>query len=255
MLSKRVDQYRGSIGRVLTHYKIFLEERAVPEPEETDPDSPMERRVLDWITKTPFYQRNEDRLELFAQFPIGDYLRQLDPTYHHPAYRCDFLLRYRGDEKMVNVILEYDGFKEHFAAHKTIHIGNYDTYYRPEDIERQMVLESYGYKFVRINRFNLGTDPVSTLSERLHALISAATKTQDAAVVDRIRGGANGLRDGSAKHCRKCDQVKPTNAFFDPALRGGQGGVGQICIDCKRTGSTGGPGHRRKRVRRYWKKW
>lgn len=255
VLSKPVEQYRGSIGRVLIHYKTLLEDRTVPEDEETDPNSPMERRVLDWITKTPFYQRNEDRLELFAQFPIGDYLRQLDPTYQHPAYRCDFLLQYRGDEKTINVILEYDGFQEHFTNHKKIHVGNYDACYRPEDIERQMVLESYGYKFLRINRFNLGRDPVATLSERFYALIDAATKEEDAAVVTKIRAGANGLSEGTAKHCRKCEQVKPKESFFDPRLRGGQGAYGQICMDCKTKGTSADPAPRKKRIRRYWRKW
>jgi very-short-patch-repair endonuclease len=215
----------------------------------------MERKVLDWTTKTPFYQRNEDRLELFAQFPIGDYLRQLDPTYQHPPYRCDFLLCYRGNDQPINVILEYDGFQEHFTDHKKIHLGNYDAYYRPEDIERQMVLESYGYKFLRINRFNLGNDPVATLSDRLYALIDAATKERDAQVVTKIRNDASGLKEGTTKHCRKCDQVKPKESFFDPKLRGGQGNYGQICMECKTRGSqsaeTVSP---KKRIRRYWKR-
>ncbi len=255
VLSKRVEQYRGSIGRVLMHYKTLLEDRTMPEAEDTDPKSPMEQRVLDWITKTPFYQRNEERLELFAQFPIGDYLRQLDQTYQHPAYRCDFLLQYRSGEKTINVILEYDGFQEHFTGHKKIHVGNYDAYYRPEDIERQMVLESYGYKFLRINRFNLGRDPVATLSGRLYALIDAAIKEQeDAEVVTKIRDDANDLRDGTAKHCRKCEQVRPKESFFDPKLRAGQGGYGQICMDCKTEGTTSvQPVRRKKRIRRYWR--
>src|SRR5690606_30082433 len=58
VLSKPVEQFRGSIGRVLTHYKALLEARSVPEVDDTDPKSPMERKVLDWITKTSFYQRN-----------------------------------------------------------------------------------------------------------------------------------------------------------------------------------------------------
>ena len=255
ILSMPVEQYRGSIGRVLMHYKTLLEDRRVPEGEETDPNSPMERKVLDWTTKTPFYQRNEERLELFAQFPIGDYLRQLDPTYQYPAYRCDFLLCYRGNNQPINVILEYDGFQEHFTDHKKIHLGNYDAYYRPEDIERQMVLESYGYKFLRINRFNLGNDPVATLSDRLYALIDAATKERDAQVVTKIRNDASGLKEGTTKHCRKCDQVKPKESFFDPKLRGGQGNYGQICMECKTKGSrsaeTAPP---KKRIRRYWKR-
>jgi hypothetical protein len=256
VLSKPVEQYRGSVGRVLTHYKALLEGRSVPEAEDTDPSSPMERKVLDWVTKTAFYQRNEDQLELFAQFPIGDYLRQLDPTYQHPAYRCDFLLRYRRDDCTINVILEYDGFQEHFTEHKKIHVGNYAAYYRPEDIERQMVLESYGYKFLRINRFNLANDPVATLSERLYALVDAATKEGDAQVVIKIRDGANGLSDGTAKHCRKCEQVKPKEAFFDPKLRAGQGGYGQICVECKSKGTAAAePVRRHKRIRGYWTRW
>ena len=79
--------------------------------------------------------------------PIGEYLRQLDPFYSHPGYRCDFLIRYHTSQGPVNVIVEYDGFAEHFVDRQKIHTGNWDKYYRPEDVERQMVIESYGYKF------------------------------------------------------------------------------------------------------------
>lgn len=244
VLSKPVEAYHGSAGRALMHYKSLLEDGAVPEGEDTDPNSPMERKVLDWITKTSFYQRNEGRLEVFTQFPIGDYLRQLDQTYQHPAYRCDFLLQHQGNEKVINIIIEYDGFQEHFIEHKKIDSGNYAAYYRPEDIERQMVLEAYGYKFLRINRFNLGNDPVDTLSTRLYALIDAATKEGSATVVTKIRHGAKELSEGTAKHCRKCDKVKPRQSFFDSKLRGGVGGYGQICVNCKA---------RVNRIHRYWK--
>jgi len=251
VLSKPVESYHGSIGRVLTHYKALMEDRSVPEADETDPDSPMEQKVLDWIIKTPFFQRNEDQIELTAQFPIGEYLRQLDPTYQHPAYRCDFLLQYDGEEKLVNVIIEYDGFKEHFTEHKNIHSGNYETYYRPEDIERQMILESYGYKFLRINRFNLGRDPVETLSKRLYALIDAATKEENTEVVTKIIDGVNGLNNGTAKVCRKCDKVKPKEAFYDPNLKNGKGGYGFICKECKSQSKSSGTYRRKKRFRRY----
>lgn len=231
VLSKPVDQFRGSIGRVLAHYENLLREKAVAEPGDTDPSSPMEAKVLDWIKKTPFFQQNEEQLELIAQFPVGDYLRQLDPHYQHPGYRCDFLLRYEGAGKPVNIVIEYDGFAEHFIERQRIHEGNYDRYYRPEDIERQMVIESYGYKFLRLNRFNLGLDPVSTLSERLAALTQAAEGDYRAATVSQIRNDAEALADGGAKHCPKCDQVKPQSAFVDPALKEG---MGRICMDCKK---------------------
>ncbi|MBL0348896.1 MAG: AAA family ATPase [Elusimicrobia bacterium] len=233
VLSKPIEDFRGSIGRALMHYKNALDRQNIPEPEDTDPASPMEKKVLDWIRKTAFFQKNTEQLEIIAQFPIGEYLRQLDPSYHHPAYRCDFLLRYRGGKRSVNVVIEYDGFAEHFIEHKRIHEGNYDQLYRPEDLERQMVIESYGYKFLRINRFNVGEDPVQTLSERFYALIESAAIDEAHPVVAQIIDHAEGLGNGSARHCRKCGTVKVLEGFFDPSLKGGEGGHGQICMACK----------------------
>ena len=248
VLSKPLDQFRGSIARVLNHYESLLNEKAIAEPGDTDPSSPMEAKVLDWIKKTPFFQKNEENLELIAQFPIGDYIRQLDPRYEHPAYRCDFLLRYQSAERAVNVVLEYDGFAEHFIERQRIHEGNYDRYYRPEDIERQMVIESYGYKFLRLNRFNLGIDPIGTLSERLSALTQVANDNSPG-TVGQIRNDALALAEGDAKHCPKCDQIRPLSAFLDPALKEG---IGRICTDCKKTAKPAklsGAGRRFRRIR------
>jgi AAA domain len=236
VLSKPVDQFHGSIGRALKHYDSILRETPSAESKDTDPSSPMEAKVLDWVKKTPFFQKNEDQLELIAQFPVGVYLRQLDPNYQHPAYRCDFLLRYQAAGRRVNIIIEYDGFAEHFVEHKKVHDGNYDRYYRPEDIERQMVIESYGYKFLRLNHFNMGSDPIQTISERLDALSGSAIREREGGLeaVARIREDAEALTDGEAKHCPKCEQVKPRDAFFDLALKDGKGGYGRICTDCKK---------------------
>ena len=45
------------------------------------------------------------------------------------------------------------------------------------DIEREKILESFGYKMIRLNRFNVGLDPVKyidkMLAERLSDLISS----------------------------------------------------------------------------------
>ena len=109
-----------------------------------------------------------------SSFQSGQYLKQLDPFYDHPAYRVDFLMRYRDDETDLKLVIEYDGFAEHFTNHGTVHHGNWDSCYKPEDLERQYVLESYGYKFLRINRFNMGKDPVETLSHRLDEMVKTA---------------------------------------------------------------------------------
>ena len=85
VLSKPPEEYRGSIGRAIRHFQTVLERRSRPTGGPSE--SPMEARVLDWIQKTSFFQSNSDNIEIHAQFPIGDYLRQLDPTYQQPAYR------------------------------------------------------------------------------------------------------------------------------------------------------------------------
>ena len=43
-------------------------------------------------------------------------------------------------------------------------------YYSDKGLEREKTLESYGYKFLGFNRFNLGKDPVATLDYRLREL-------------------------------------------------------------------------------------
>jgi AAA domain len=234
VLSKPVEEFKGSIGRVLAHYKAIIDDRSRAEESTVDPNSPMERNVLDWLYKTPFVQRNEDAIEISPQFPIGKYLKQLDPHYKHPAYRCDFLLRYYNREGPINVVIEYDGFAEHFVERKRIHDGNWDRYYRPEDVERQMVIESYGYKFLRLNRFNLGVDPVATLSDRLYELIDAAANGDaEPALVGEIKGDVAALEEGKKKVCQKCGQVRDLNGFWDRSLKRGQGGYGRICLVCK----------------------
>jgi len=204
VLSKPVDQFNGALGRVLMHYKTILEDRSRPDTPGVDPASPMELKVYDWIYKTQFIQRNEENTEVIPQFPIGEYLKQLDPFYSHPAYRCDFLIRYYNGQGPINVIVEYDGFAEHFVDRDKIHNGNWDRYYRPEDIERQMVIESYGYKFLRLNRFNLGRDPVDSLSKRLYELVDVASKADaESNLVKKIKDDVESLKDGSKKRCPK----------------------------------------------------
>ena len=142
--SMPLDQFRGGIGKALQHYHNVLQRGEISG--QTDPSSPMETKVLDWLQKTPFVQANINRLEILPQFPIGDYLRQLDVTYKHPAWRVDFLLTYTADAGTVYIVIEYDGLEHHFRP--GVHIGNHERYLHEADIERQLTLESYGYRFL-----------------------------------------------------------------------------------------------------------
>lgn len=138
------------------------------------------------------------------------------------------------DKKTVNAVLEYDDFEENAAQNgNSDHSSLSPTYYRTQDIEQQFILESYGYTFIRLNRFNLGEDPVQALSERLFALVDATRHVAHAAVVTDIHSGIKELDDGSAKICRRCQEIRNKEAFFDQTLSAGQGGYGHICSVCK----------------------
>jgi hypothetical protein len=235
VLSKPMDQYKGSIGRVLHHYHSILTNKSIADASETDTASPMERQVLEWLKSTRLFQKHGDSLELVAQFPIGEYLRQLDPTYTHPAWKTDFLLRVPTKSgRAVQIIIEYDGFEYHFNDHDKVHAGNFDQYMTESDVERQKTLESYGYKFLRLNRFNLGEAPVETLSQRLEKLVNSADVQVRAIALDAINSTVEALQNKTAKECSKCRTVKEHSAFFDKTLAGGQGGYGRICMSCKR---------------------
>ena len=85
----------------------------------------MELKVLNWIKNSGFYTNNADKIEIKAQFPIGEYLKQINPFYRHTNYRCDFLLTYTKENTDIkNIIIEYDGFKEHFVGADNINEFN-----------------------------------------------------------------------------------------------------------------------------------
>jgi hypothetical protein len=94
ILSKPVDEFHdGSIKVALSHYKNILDKGV--EMAAVDPNSPMETKVLHWLTSCKFYLDNQEYIELIPQFDIGSYLKQLDSTYHHAKYKVDFLFIYK----------------------------------------------------------------------------------------------------------------------------------------------------------------
>ncbi len=233
--SKPLDQYRGSIGQALQHYAQVLDKAAnQAHSNQTDQSSPMEAKVLDWFYATGFYQANMAEIEVLPQFEIGSYLRQLDATYEHPAWRVDFLILVRTLKKVVQIVIEYDGFEHHFRKGASVNEGNHQRYLLEADLERQLTLESYGYRFLRINRFNLGSDPIATMSDRLTRLVEIAVGEQPiSSSVQRIQSQASGLADKSLKMCSRCRQIKEPGQFFDPELGRGAGGFGRVCMMCK----------------------
>jgi hypothetical protein len=177
-LSKPIEEFTGSIGQALTHFQRILEDSTkLPDVGSTDPRSPMEAKVLEWIQETPFFKEHHTAIELHTQFPLGEYLKQLNPRYEHPKYVVDFLLIYLDEEsKSHKVIIEYDGFEFHFESRDEINEFNWGEYHTEQHVYREKVLESYGYNFVRLNRFNLGEDPIESINNQFEKLLKKKTK-------------------------------------------------------------------------------
>ncbi|MDA8242184.1 MAG: AAA domain-containing protein [Nitrospiraceae bacterium] len=230
VLSKPLSEFNGSVGEALRHYHHVLEDARQEKPvTAVDPKSAMEPYVLHWLYQTEFWNKNKQRADLFPQFALGKYLKQLEKSYHHPEYKVDFLLIYTdvpGTEH--KIIIEYDGFHEHFKNIEGINELNYSRYYSDDDIYREKVLESYGYKFLRINRFNVGQNPIQTLDKRIASLVKPIKGNHE--IVNDIHETIEGLSDGDMKECPKCKGVKNIDEFKDKGLISG---VGRICKACK----------------------
>lgn len=176
--SMPIEEYSDTVlGEALNFYKQTLE-TAVDNyiEDESIFDSPAEKNLYMLIQNTDFYKENKENLRIIAQFPIGKYIAD---EYHRyiPDYRVDFLLSLSNDGKEKSLILEYDGFEYHFKDTGNINKYNYSNQYIEYDMQRQLELESYGYKFLRINKFNIlpgekGETKVDVLNKLLYESFS-----------------------------------------------------------------------------------
>jgi len=230
VLSKPLNEYKGSVGDALRHYCQILEDAKQEKTvASVDPKSGMEPYVLQWFYQTDFWNKNKQRTDFLPQFDLGKYLKQLDKRYSHPEYRVDFMLIYLDESGTEHkIIIEYDGFHEHFKNIEGINELNFWRYYSDEDIYREKVLESYGYKFLRINRFNVGENPIQTLDKRIASLVNPTRGNH--VIVNNIHETIEGLSDGDMKECPKCKELRSINEFKDIGLISG---IGRICNVCK----------------------
>jgi len=182
------------------------------------------------VLQSRFFKVNRSAVAIQTQFPMGEYIKQLDKRYLHPAYVVDFLFIYTGEgQREHKIIIEYDGFESHFTNHALINEFNYGEYYTEQHIYREKVLESYGYKFLRINRFNVGKDPVETLSRRIEATVKKKDHNNHA-LVTAIHKNVAGLQTGRMKECPQCKTIKPLDDFKSSKLTSG---YGRHCNACK----------------------
>ena len=228
--SKPIEKFSGSIGTALSHFKDTLEKaKKFPSPEDTDQKSPMEKKVLQWLQEVILV--NELEIEIIPQFEMGKFLQQLDPTYTHPKYRVDFLLKVRNGNEVSLIVIEYDGFKEHFENLDEVNALNFEEFMKPSDIERQNTIKRYGYEFLRINRFNVGAKPVETLKERLEEIVGNITAIPETPkLIKEHHEQVQSLASGERKKCSRCKEIKNIENFYDENLKSN---YGRVCLDCK----------------------
>lgn len=163
------------LGEALKHYaNICAETHDVYVSDETVFESRAEKKLYLLLTQSRFFQSHKGQFRLVAQFEIGKYIRQEFRKYI-PAYRVDFLLTLSANGKEKSLIIEYDGVEYHTKNPDIVTAHNFDQEYLEYDVQRQLELESFGYTFLRINKFTLlPRHQKETPADVLNALLERA---------------------------------------------------------------------------------
>lgn len=173
VLSKPVASFHDETKNVFAHYQQLIG-MGTPKKSATTTDILLAAESLlpQYFYATKFYKKYTDRARLVTQFSLGDLLKPLAPRYKHPAYKVDFMVAFE-DER---IIITYDEFKDSFmTGDKNVR----DSYLTANEIYDQKQLEGYGYKFLRLNKFNLGTKPIEALDKLLADAIKKSSWPRD----------------------------------------------------------------------------
>ena len=156
--SQPIEQFSNTrLGDAIKHYQLTLEINKKNDffvEDESVFGSPMEKKLYALLLGTKFVKDHRDHIKIIPQFDIGKYISAEYKVYI-PKYRTDFLLTYAQGGKEETLILEYDGLEFHFKNPHEVNSLNFSQSYLDYDTSRQLELESYGYRFLRINKFNL----------------------------------------------------------------------------------------------------
>ena len=156
--SQPIEQFSNTrLGDALKYYQTTLETNEKTDffvEDETVFGSEMEKKLYRLLLDTQFIKGHRDHIKIIPQFDIGKYIAA-EHKVAIPRYRTDFLLTYAHGGKEQTLILEYDGVEYHFKNPQDVNRLNFSQEYLDYDVSRQLELESYGYSFLRINKFNL----------------------------------------------------------------------------------------------------
>ena len=94
-------------------------------------------------------------MHIIPQFDIGRYIAQEYKKYI-PKYRVDFLVTLTDGGRESSLILEYDGLEYHTKDPSVVRsLEDFKEEYLEYDIRRQLELQSYEYRFLRMKKLTL----------------------------------------------------------------------------------------------------
>ncbi len=156
--SMPVNEYNKTrLGDAIRHYDKVLNENRKNDFFIEDPnifESPAEKDLYNLLISTNFVKTHREHVKIIPQFKIGEYIRA-EYARQIPKYRVDFLMTFSKGGKEQTLILEYDGVEYHTKNPDIVTKHNFSQEYLDYDISRQIELESYGCRFLRLNKFNL----------------------------------------------------------------------------------------------------
>lgn len=235
VLSKPIDEFSGEIRKTLNYFREERENNLknsdfVANIEKSDYD------ILKLLSQTDFYKEHKDSLKIIPNFDLSSYLKQLDPYYNHAKYKQDFFIVYTNEKwKETKIIFEYDDLNSS--------IENWDSelYVSENDIYMEKVLESYWYKFLRLNEFSLWNDKLEVLNQKMKMMIWEKVEKKseseiesddedDWTILEDMQVIMKWLENWTYKICEKCNEAKEISEFRDESLKSG---YGRQCKDCK----------------------
>lgn len=151
------DYSNTRLGDALKHYQKLLYENLKNDFFVEDPnvfDSPAEKNLYHLLINTDFVKSNRAYIKIVPQFKIGAYI-SAQFAKQMPKYRVDFLMTLSREGREETLILEYDGVEFHTKNPDMVNAFNFSQQYLDYDVHRQIELESCGYRFLRLNKFNL----------------------------------------------------------------------------------------------------
>lgn len=237
VLSKPIEEFSGEIRKTLNHFWAERENNLKNSDFVTNIEN-SEYAILKQLSQTDFYKEHKDSLKIIPNFDLSSYLKQLDAYYNHPKFKQDFFIVYTNEKwKETKIIFEYDDLNS------GIEIWSSELYVSENDIYMEKVLESYWYKFIRLNEFSLWKDKIDTLNQKMKMLIwekvekkseeeieAQDNEESEWAILEDMQIIMKWLEDWTFKICDKCGEVKEIEKFKDNTLKSW---YWRQCIDCK----------------------